>query len=67
VFHRVGDVNLGAIDPGLRQSAIEQSARARWDNWANPEWIGYAARAFHQASPPAPRAEYQGGGSRRGD
>jgi glyoxylase-like metal-dependent hydrolase (beta-lactamase superfamily II) len=35
-------------------AAIEQAARARWDNWANPEWIGYAARAFYQASPPRP-------------
>jgi glyoxylase-like metal-dependent hydrolase (beta-lactamase superfamily II) len=34
-------------------AAIEQGARARWDTWANPEWIGYAARAFHQASPSA--------------
>jgi hypothetical protein len=33
-------------------AAIEQGARARWDTWANPEWIGYAVRAFHQASPP---------------
>jgi hypothetical protein len=33
-------------------AAIEEGARARWDDWANPEWIGYAARAFHQASPP---------------
>lgn len=32
--------------------AIERAARARWDTWANPEWIGYAARAFYQASPP---------------
>jgi glyoxylase-like metal-dependent hydrolase (beta-lactamase superfamily II) len=31
-------------------TAIEQGARARWDTWANPEWISYAARAFHQAS-----------------
>jgi hypothetical protein len=46
-------------------AAIEQDARARWNTWANPEWIGYAARAFHQASTPAARAEYQGGGSRR--
>jgi CRISPR/Cas system type I-B associated protein Csh2 (Cas7 group RAMP superfamily) len=35
-------------------AAIEQGARARWDRWANPEWIGYAARAFYQASPPRP-------------
>jgi hypothetical protein len=27
-------------------AAIEQGARARWDSWPNPEWIGYAARAF---------------------
>ena len=33
-------------------AAIEQGALARWDTWANPEWIGYAARAFYQASPP---------------
>jgi hypothetical protein len=33
-------------------AAIEQAALARWDTWANPEWIGYAARAFYQASPP---------------
>jgi len=46
-------------------AAIEQDARARWNTWANPDWIGYAARAFHQASTPAARAEYQGGGSRR--
>jgi len=39
----------------------EQAARARWDTWANPEWIGYAARAFHKASPTAPRVEHQGG------
>jgi hypothetical protein len=39
--------------PGL--AAIEQAAVARWDTWANPEWIGYAARAFHQASPSAAR------------
>ena len=31
---------------------VRSDARARWDTWANPEWIGYAARAFHQASPP---------------
>ena len=31
-------------------AAIDQGARARWDNWGNPEWIGYAARAFQQAS-----------------
>ncbi len=48
-------------------AAIEQGARARWDNWANPEWIGYAARAFYQASPSAARVEHQDGGSRRGD
>ena len=30
-------------------AAIEQGARARWANWANPEWIQYGARAFHQA------------------
>ena len=35
-------------------AAIDQAGRARWDTWANPEWIGYAARAFYQASPPAP-------------
>ena len=33
-------------------AAIEQGARVRWDNWTNPEWIGYAARAFYRASPP---------------
>jgi Metallo-beta-lactamase superfamily len=33
-------------------AAIEQEARARWGTWANPEWIGYAARAFYLASPP---------------
>ncbi len=48
-------------------AAIEPGARARWDTWANPEWIGYAARAFHQASPPAARVEHQDGGPRRGD
>jgi glyoxylase-like metal-dependent hydrolase (beta-lactamase superfamily II) len=33
-------------------AAIGQAALARWDTWANPEWISYAARAFYQASPP---------------
>jgi hypothetical protein len=22
---------------------------ARWDTWENPEWIGFAARAFYEA------------------
>jgi glyoxylase-like metal-dependent hydrolase (beta-lactamase superfamily II) len=35
-------------------AAIDQAGRARWDTWANPEWISYAARAFYQASPPVP-------------
>ena len=33
-------------------AAIGQAALVRWDTWANPEWISYAARAFYQASPP---------------
>jgi glyoxylase-like metal-dependent hydrolase (beta-lactamase superfamily II) len=34
---------------GETASAIGKDARARWDTWANPEWIGFAARAFYDA------------------
>jgi len=30
---------------------IERGALARWDDWENPEWIGFAARCFYDASP----------------
>jgi glyoxylase-like metal-dependent hydrolase (beta-lactamase superfamily II) len=29
---------------------LDEDARARWPEWANPEWIGLAATAFHAAS-----------------
>jgi glyoxylase-like metal-dependent hydrolase (beta-lactamase superfamily II) len=29
---------------------IERGVLARWDTWENPEWIGFAARAFYDAS-----------------
>ena len=38
-------------------AAIDQGARARWGNWENPEWIGYAAQAFYLASTAAAAAE----------
>jgi glyoxylase-like metal-dependent hydrolase (beta-lactamase superfamily II) len=28
---------------------IERGVLARWDTWENPEWIGFAARAFYDA------------------
>jgi glyoxylase-like metal-dependent hydrolase (beta-lactamase superfamily II) len=28
---------------------VDEDARARWPEWANPEWIGLAATAFHAA------------------
>jgi glyoxylase-like metal-dependent hydrolase (beta-lactamase superfamily II) len=28
-------------------SALDESARAKWPEWANPEWIALAATAFH--------------------
>jgi hypothetical protein len=28
-------------------ATITQNARARWDTWDNPEWIGFAARYFY--------------------
>ena len=33
-------------------ATIDKDARARWDTWANPEWISFTARAFYDASPP---------------
>jgi glyoxylase-like metal-dependent hydrolase (beta-lactamase superfamily II) len=30
-------------------AAVDEDARARWPGWANPEWIGPAATAFHAA------------------
>ena len=30
-------------------AVIEADARVRWDSWANPEWIGFTARVFHQS------------------
>ncbi|MFI6588570.1 MBL fold metallo-hydrolase [Embleya sp. NPDC050493] len=32
-------------------AAIDRDARVRWATWDNPEWIGFAARAFHHADP----------------
>jgi glyoxylase-like metal-dependent hydrolase (beta-lactamase superfamily II) len=61
---RLRDSGASAADAA---AAIEQDARARWDTWANPEWIGYAARAFHQASLSAARVQHQSGGTPRSD
>jgi glyoxylase-like metal-dependent hydrolase (beta-lactamase superfamily II) len=30
-------------------AAVDEDARARWPGWANPEWIGLTATAFHAA------------------
>jgi glyoxylase-like metal-dependent hydrolase (beta-lactamase superfamily II) len=30
-------------------ATIEKDARVRWSTWANPEWIGFAVRAFYDA------------------
>jgi glyoxylase-like metal-dependent hydrolase (beta-lactamase superfamily II) len=32
---------------------IEGSALARWGDWDNPEWIGFAVRSFYDAKTPA--------------
>jgi glyoxylase-like metal-dependent hydrolase (beta-lactamase superfamily II) len=55
VRSQAGRLRASGASAADAAAAIEQDARARWDNWANPEWIGYAARAFHQASPSAAR------------
>ena len=28
-------------------TAIDKEARTRWSDWANPEWIAFAARTFY--------------------
>jgi glyoxylase-like metal-dependent hydrolase (beta-lactamase superfamily II) len=55
VRSQAGRLRASGASAADAAAAIEQDARARWDNWANPEWIGYAACAFHQASPSAAR------------
>jgi|SRR5438876_6982917 len=34
-------------------ASIDKDARARWNTWANPDWIDFAARAFYDGSPAA--------------
>jgi hypothetical protein len=54
VRSEAGRLRASGVPAADSAAAIEQGARVRWDNWANPEWIDYAARAFYQASlPPA--------------
>ncbi|MDT0344421.1 MBL fold metallo-hydrolase [Streptomyces litchfieldiae] len=31
-------------------ATIDRDARARWSTWDNPEWIGFAARAFYDSA-----------------
>jgi glyoxylase-like metal-dependent hydrolase (beta-lactamase superfamily II) len=55
VRSEAGRLRASGVPAADSAAAIEQGARVRWDNWANPEWIDYAARAFYQASLPAAR------------
>ena len=55
VRSEAGRLRASGVPAADSAAAIEQGARVRWDNWANPEWIDYAARAFYQASLPSAR------------
>lgn len=55
VRSEAGRLQASGVPADDSAAAIEQGARVRWDNWANPEWIDYAARAFYQVSLPAAR------------
>jgi glyoxylase-like metal-dependent hydrolase (beta-lactamase superfamily II) len=55
VRRQASRLRAGGASAADTAAAIGQGARARWDTWANPEWIGYAARAFYEASPSAAR------------
>ncbi|MGW4410036.1 MBL fold metallo-hydrolase [Nonomuraea sp. NPDC004702] len=41
---RLRDAGASADETAAR---IDEQARARWTTWERPEWIGFAARAFH--------------------
>jgi hypothetical protein len=44
-------LRASGASPDDAAATIDKDARARWDTWANPEWISFAARAFYDASP----------------
>jgi glyoxylase-like metal-dependent hydrolase (beta-lactamase superfamily II) len=46
-------LRTSGASPDDAAAAIDKDARARWNTWANPEWINFAARAFYDASHPA--------------
>ena len=40
-------LRVGGASADEAAAAIDVAARARWDSWDHPEWIGFAVRAFY--------------------
>jgi glyoxylase-like metal-dependent hydrolase (beta-lactamase superfamily II) len=50
VRSEAGRLRAGGASSDDAVALIEQGVLARWDTWENPEWVGFAARAFYDAS-----------------
>jgi glyoxylase-like metal-dependent hydrolase (beta-lactamase superfamily II) len=50
-------LRASGASPDDAVAAIDKDARARWSTWANPEWIGFAARAFYDDASAEPLAK----------
>lgn len=46
VRERVAELKTAGAPVEEAVARLDQEARARWNTWANPEWIGFTVRAF---------------------